>query len=288
MPEPDPIPISLVAHAVFCPRRAWLEAAGERVDSAQMQAGQLAHGRVDNQRESRPSELRAVDISHAGLGVIGRCDLVQEDLDGVRVVEYKATPVRRRAEPTMAQRVQLALQVMCLEEAGRSVSGAGVYFTNHKQLVQVPVGDEERAAARAWVDATRRIIGRTSAPEPLVDDPRCRSCSHVGVCLPDEHRVGGACRRISVADPDGEILHVTAPGARVSMQAGRVKVVKGDELASLPLERARTGSSRECGLFRGFASRADVAPAHRRLVQRARSGRGVVLFGRIPQWAGSC
>jgi hypothetical protein len=28
--RPDPVPISLVAHHVFCPRRAWLEAMGSR------------------------------------------------------------------------------------------------------------------------------------------------------------------------------------------------------------------------------------------------------------------
>lgn len=34
----DPIPISLVAHHIFCPRRAWLEAAGEQTDTHQMAA----------------------------------------------------------------------------------------------------------------------------------------------------------------------------------------------------------------------------------------------------------
>jgi CRISPR-associated protein Cas1 len=44
----EPIPISLVAHTVFCPRRAWLEAVGERTDTDQMAAGARAHRRVDD------------------------------------------------------------------------------------------------------------------------------------------------------------------------------------------------------------------------------------------------
>ena len=32
----EPLPISLVAHHVFCPRRAWLEAMGETTDIHQM------------------------------------------------------------------------------------------------------------------------------------------------------------------------------------------------------------------------------------------------------------
>lgn len=34
--DDDPIPISLVANYMFCPRRAWLEAVGEKVDSDQI------------------------------------------------------------------------------------------------------------------------------------------------------------------------------------------------------------------------------------------------------------
>ena len=32
----DPIPISLVVHTVYCPRRAWLESVGEKTDTMQM------------------------------------------------------------------------------------------------------------------------------------------------------------------------------------------------------------------------------------------------------------
>lgn len=33
------LPISLVAQTVYCPRRAWLEANGEKTDTSQMQHG---------------------------------------------------------------------------------------------------------------------------------------------------------------------------------------------------------------------------------------------------------
>ena len=39
----DPIPISLVVHTIYCPRRAWLESVGEKTDTVQMQAGVDAH-----------------------------------------------------------------------------------------------------------------------------------------------------------------------------------------------------------------------------------------------------
>jgi len=108
----DPIPISLVVHTIYCPRRAWLESVGEKTDTVQMQAGVDAHRRVDNAAESRASEYRAVNVRSERLGLSGRCDVIEGTDDGpLTVVEYKATPVRRRPEVTYANRLQLALPV---------------------------------------------------------------------------------------------------------------------------------------------------------------------------------
>ncbi len=38
----EPVRIGLVAHHVFCPRRAWLEVMGESTDTAQVAVGLLA------------------------------------------------------------------------------------------------------------------------------------------------------------------------------------------------------------------------------------------------------
>ena len=99
----DPIPISLVVHSVYCPRRAWLESVGEKTDTMQMQTGLDAHRRVDNVVESRASERRAVNVRSERLGLSGRCDVIEGADDGpLTVVDYKATPVRRRPEVTYA------------------------------------------------------------------------------------------------------------------------------------------------------------------------------------------
>lgn len=239
MVSDDPIPISLVAQAVFCPRRAWLEAAGEQADSAQMEAGYQAHARVDDPKQSRPGEWRSVGIHHAELGITGRCDLVTLDEGHTQVVEYKAASVRRPPEVNESKIVQLHLQIMCLESAGVTIDSAAVYFTNHRKYIDVELSDAGRSVAVEWVRATRAIVEAKAAPAPLIDDARCRGCSHAGVCLPDEHRAEGVPRRISVADPDGEIMHVTVPGARVSLKSGRVVVYRDEQLASLPLETIR-------------------------------------------------
>ncbi|HUZ25498.1 MAG TPA: CRISPR-associated protein Cas4, partial [Streptosporangiaceae bacterium] len=235
----DPLPISLVAHHVFCPRRAWLEAMGETTDTHQMAIGVQEHRASDDPASSRTHRLRAVDVASPTLGVIGRCDAVELDDGGsATVVEYKATPVRRRAEVTEPMVVQLALQVQALRESGFDATGAAVYFTQHQTRVPVPIGPAEFNLARHHVEQTALVLAADRAPEPLEDDPRCTRCSHAGVCLPDERALGAVRRRVLVADPDAQVLHLATPGSRAFIRSGRVKVEKSrEELGSVPVER---------------------------------------------------
>ena len=235
----EPLPISLVAHHVFCPRRAWLEAMGESTDTHQMAVGTQAHQASDDPAASRPQRWRAVDVASDTLAVTGRCDAVEFDAaNRATVVEYKATPVRRRAEVTAPMIVQLTLQAAALTEAGVDVAGAAVHFTEHNTRVDVPLGPAPLIEAQQHVGALRELLAGGTAPEPLTDDPRCLRCSHAGVCLPDERNLGEVHRRVLVADPDAQFLHLATPGSRAALRRGRVRVEKtGDELGSVPVER---------------------------------------------------
>lgn len=179
-PESESLPISLVAHTIFCPRRAWLEAMGERPPrTGQMAAGTAAHRRVDKPTvKDEAMTLRGVDVRHSELGYHGRIDRAERIGEtALRLIEHKATPVKRRAEVSDANRVQLALQAMALEDQGHEVVEAGVYFTQHNTTVYIDL-DGQREAAKSWVKATRDVVSSATAPEPLVDDPRCQRCSH--------------------------------------------------------------------------------------------------------------
>jgi CRISPR-associated protein Cas1 len=236
--DTEPLPISLVAHHVFCPRRAWLEAAGERTDTYQLSVGELAHRATDDPASSRGGRHRSVDIANLAWGITGRADTVEDRNGSLRIIEYKATPVRRKADPTPPMRIQLALQSACLKEMGHTVTEQGVYFTTHHKYVPVRLSDADFDAAHAEVIKTRATLQSSTAPEPLLDDPRCMSCSHVGVCLPEEHAQKPVTRRIHVADPDSQIVHLATPGSRAFTRGGRMRVsARGEEIASFPLER---------------------------------------------------
>ncbi len=64
------------------------------------------------------------------------------------------------------------------------------------------------------------------------------SCSHAGICLPEERAEEVVTRRIVVADPDTQVVHLATAGSRASTRNGRMLVhAHGDEIASIPLER---------------------------------------------------
>lgn len=237
--EDDSIPISLVAHWVFCPRRAWLEAVGETPPQvAQIAEGTEAHQVADVPKE-RAADLRSVNVRHRQLGFHGRIDRLERlDSGALRVVEYKATPVKRSPSVTDANRIQLALQVMALESNGELVTGADVYFTSHHRRVPVEMSPEDREAAEQAVSATRTMLEEQIPPQPLVDDPKCMSCSHASICLPDEHQLQEVRRRIIPPDSASQPLHLTAAGSRARLAKGRLIVdAAGEQLASMPMER---------------------------------------------------
>ncbi len=232
----DPLPISVVAHHAFCPRRAWLEVHGERTDTGQMAHGTADHTAVDDPASSRDRRQRAVDVASAKLSIVGRCDTVEWSEDGeATVIEHKANPVRRSSRVTEPQRIQLALQALCLAEQGHDVAEGAVWFSTTRRRVRVELDDDLLDRARKEIELARKVIESDKPPDPLEDDPRCRRCSHVDVCLPDEHRRRYPSRRIGVADPTGRVLHLATPGSRASLRRGRIEIdARGQPTTTIP------------------------------------------------------
>jgi CRISPR-associated protein Cas1 len=240
-PPVEELTVGLVAHFAFCPRRAWLEAEGEKTDTAQMAIGTVEHQVTDDPGRGRARVDRGVDICHETLVYTGRCDTIERFTDGsVGIVEYKATPIRRRPEVTEPMVVQVALQAMALESMGETVKEGSIYFLEHHQRITVDLSPSTRDHARELVAATRRCLSSSEAPAPLEDDPKCTRCSHVSVCLPDERQLAPVRRRIVVADPDTQVVHLTTAGSLASLRQGRMLVRHDhEEIASVPLERVQ-------------------------------------------------
>ena len=238
--DTEPLPISLVAQHVFCPRRAWLEAAGETTDTYQMAVGIAEHAPTENPATGRPDRLRTVEVVQTEWGMTGRCDTVERELDGsLTVIEHKATPVRRRPDVTEPMRVQLhSRSSPCApwatgSAARRCTSPATASAFRSRWPGRHPsgsCGDRRHPADCDQPD------GPAAAGRP----PRCTSCSHA------RYPPRGAVRPIGsppnyCRGPHSRVVHLVTPGSRASVKDGRVLVShRGEEISSIPLERVQS------------------------------------------------
>lgn len=192
MSEPLLVPARMLNELAYCPRLFALEwVHGEWADSADTVEGRTVHRRVDRPTRAglgeEVPELRSVSISDEGLGIIAKIDLV--DIDGGEVVpvDYKKgeAPVTDDGawEP---ERVQVAAQVMLLRANGFRAPHGELWFAASRRRVRVEVDDALQARVIELRDRARSIAGEQALPPPLEDSPKCRGCSLVGICLPDE------------------------------------------------------------------------------------------------------
>ena len=90
-----------------------------------------------------------------------------------------------RAEPWPADRVQVGLQVLLLEEHGYRVPRAVLYYAAEKRRIELTVDDALRREAMAELESAKQTASGPR-PLPLVDSPKCPRCSLQPICLPDE------------------------------------------------------------------------------------------------------
>jgi CRISPR-associated protein Cas1 len=237
----------------------------------------------------------SVTLSSERFGIIAKIDLLETGPDGDVPIEYKRgrapriptkDPLPPEGAPTGdapgdelpepapqawdADLVQLAAQVLCLEDDGRTVPYGIISYLGSRLRVRVAVDDPLRQRALDAVAKAKDILEKDEIPAPLVDDPRCVRCSLLAVCLPEETArlrdvefpslpesadaeadesgtdpADPPIRRIVAARDDLGTLYVNTQGARVG-KSGEVLVVtmKDEKIGQVPL-----GSLRQINLY---------------------------------------
>ncbi|GAA0601517.1 CRISPR-associated protein Cas4 [Caenispirillum bisanense] len=189
----DLLPLSALQHLVFCPRQCVL-IHGERqwAENRLTAEGRVLHDRVDTPEEEVRGGLRiarAVPLASRRLGLTGRADVVEFYRDPAAPdapwrplpVEYK----RGRHKDHDADRVQLCAQALCLEDMlGLPVPEGALFYGQPRRRQRVPFDAALRARTEDLAAELRRLLRAPALPPPLVDDPRCRSCSLVDICRP--------------------------------------------------------------------------------------------------------
>lgn len=171
--------------------------------------------------EAAPPETihsRSVMLGSETLGVVAKLDLVEVTLESasssfpsggtaavkessvtraspacaVRTipVEYKAgAPRTNAADGSLgiwdADRIQLGLQMLLLQENGYACDEGIVFYRQTRQRVRFLLDAESEAWIRRCILAARTCAGGP-IPAPLDHSPKCPRCSLVSICLPDE------------------------------------------------------------------------------------------------------
>jgi CRISPR-associated exonuclease Cas4 len=209
--EDELLPISGLQHMAFCERRwALIHLESLWAENRFTAEGKALHQRAHSgEVESRPGVLirRVLRIHSLRLGLTGQTDIVefypslhehsgitleqQSGLWRVYPIEYKRS---RDKAGSIAYRIQLCAQAMCMEEMLKTEIPEGAVFDRSTRRRQVVVFDStlrcqvEELAVRMHDLYAARITPRAKY------EKKCDSCSLYSVCLPKSTGTGSAQR----------------------------------------------------------------------------------------------
>lgn len=189
MDFPDPIPLSALQHWCYCPRQcALIHVEQVFADNLHTLRGQAVHKQVDQPGVETRAGLRverALPVWYDRLGLIGKADIVEFEADGTPYpVEYKHGSRSKAAWIAACDDLQLAAQVLCLEEmTGKPVPAGALYYATSRRRREVRVTAELRERVAAATAAVRSLIEVGAVP-PAVNDARCKNCSLMEICQP--------------------------------------------------------------------------------------------------------
>lgn len=194
----DALLISGLQHFAFCPRQwALIHIEQQWQENERTADGRIFHTRAHEgpEHELRGDTLilRGLHVFSDALGVRGTCDVVEfyRDPNGVRLDSYdglwRPYPIEyKRGEPKSgnADRLQLCVQAMCLEEMLLCRIPQGSLFYGETRRREVVELDEAlRAEATGMLAQMRKYDAAGYTPRAR-QTKSCNACSLHEICLP--------------------------------------------------------------------------------------------------------
>ena len=193
---PLQVPARMLNEFAYCPRLFFLEwVQGQFVGNADTAEGSWQHRAVDVEKGRAPAADQAEDLREARsllvgsdrLGLIARIDVLEGVGGSVRPMDVKkGRPAPNEDRAYEPERVQLCASALILRENGYRCEEGVLYFAETRE--RVPVLFDEALVVRTLelLLGLHDVARNEKIPPPLVDSPKCRRCSLVGICLPDE------------------------------------------------------------------------------------------------------
>ena len=200
--EDNMLMLSGIQHYMFCPRQwALIHIEQQWAENKLTVEGNILHNNVDNpqyrQKNGDTITLRSVHIASKVLGLYGIADAIElypsdSKEDAIQhpsypgywhlfPIEYK----RGHSKPDERDEVQLAAQVICLEEMYQiNISQAALYYheTRHREIITI--NEHLRQLTHQCADAMHKIFETGFTPK-ATKIKGCKSCSLVDLCNPE-------------------------------------------------------------------------------------------------------
>jgi CRISPR-associated exonuclease Cas4 len=212
--EEDLLPLSGLQHLAFCERRwALIHLEQQWEENLFTAEGKLLHEKAHSAEiESRPEVLvrRTLPLRSFRLGISGQADIVEflpceaaepgvpmprrKGLWKPYPVEYKRT---RDKHGSVAYRIQLCAQALCLEEMLQVPVPAGAVFDSKAKRREVTIFDEPLRQEVEHLAARMHQILQSRKTPQAVYAKKCEGCSMKPVCLPSVVESASASRYLS-------------------------------------------------------------------------------------------
>ncbi len=180
------IPLSALQHYAFCPRQCGLihneQAWADNYLTAQ---GHILHKRVDSGDPETRNGIRferAVMVSAQRLGLTGKLDLIEKDLQTGQLtpVEYK----KGKSKPGNWDKIQLCAQGLCLEEmTGQTVNEGYLWYWQTRKREYVAFDQQMRKQTIDVITQVALIFTSGILPKPKYEK-KCKACSLIDICNP--------------------------------------------------------------------------------------------------------
>lgn len=185
----EPIPISALQHAVYCPRQAALihleRLWAENRFTAEGHVLHLASAIPRERRHGNARRVTALSLASTRLGIAGIADLVEFRKGPSGEIPYPVEYKRGKAKIHRADEVQLCAQALCLEEmTGAPVPDGALFYGETKRRVAVPFDRDLRRLTEETVETLRTIFQTRETPRAVYKAGRCRNCSLLELCRP--------------------------------------------------------------------------------------------------------
>ena len=200
--EDEMLMLSGIQHYMFCPRQwALIHIEQQWAENKLTIEGNILHQNVDNpfyrQKNGDVITLRSLHIASKELGLYGITDaveLIPSDTSEIAITHnryngfWKLYPIeykRGHHKPDERDEVQLAAQVLCLEEMfDITIPYGALYYNETKHREIISISDALRNTTKQCAKQMHEIFKSGIMPK-AIKAHHCRNCSLKDICMPE-------------------------------------------------------------------------------------------------------